>query len=82
MAVGECRTREDLVIEVVFLAGALRALDERIAARTGVDGAGAVQQLAVVVALEFGPQFVGATEQRDVGRVFVVGETEDTSDTV
>ena len=60
--------------QVVLLAGAQRALEDRLA---GLHGPGDVQQLLARLGLEFPPELVRAPEERDVVRVLEVREADD-----
>ena len=69
---------EHHVRQVVFPAGTQRSLKDMATGRADVQPAGLVEQLLARFGLDLAPQFVGATQQRYVGRMLEVGHADDT----
>ena len=76
------RSVDHLVLEPVLDAGAHRALEDEAVRRSRVHRPGDVQKPLARRRLELAPELVGTPEQRYVARVLVVGEPDDSRDSV
>src|SRR5207249_11509100 len=71
-ALGNLAMVQDLVLQAVTLGGPDRARDGLHARPTHVEPAGEVKQLPARLALQLGPELVGALQQRDIAVVLMV----------
>ena len=77
VAPSELGAGQNLVRQVVELAGLPGALEDPGVLRAGIDGVGDVQEPLAGLALDLTPQLVGAPEEQHVGGMLVVGEADD-----